>query len=803
MTIPANDPSLSLGEGLIELGRRPRLFATPADEPRARRASDVSLLIVGVVGLISLSLAAIPLPGIVRALAALLEEIPSFFDGVWQVTLDVLAVLAVVLVVLSGLRGRLTIMRDLVLAGLLALGIGAVLARIVTGEWVGLWDALRSAGPPPWYPSLRAAVPSAIVITASPHLVLPLRRLGRWLVGFGALSVAMLGAATPIGATSGLLVAFVAAAVVHLVFGSSGGRPGLIEVRRALDELGVPTTGLGAADRQSAGAFDVDASGADGEPLTVRWYGRDAHDAALLSTLWRTVWYRDARAPIRLGRRQQVEHEAFMTLLAAHHGIATDSVVTAGVTSTDDALLVLHRRGPLLADAKVMDVDEARSLWRAIAKLHRANITHGQIDARSLARADGEIRIVGLSAAGVGPTTAQVLTDRAQTLTTTVLALGTDAALNVAVDELGRESLAAVLPYVQSPALTREQRRELRTAGIDLDELRSQASQLTGHEAPEIQRLHRITLGSLLRVLLPAFALIALISGIAGLDLDGFWDMLRDAKYWLIAAGFVATQIPRLTQAMSTLGASPVPLALGPVYALQLATSYINLAIPSTAARVALNIRFFQRQGVAPSAAVAAGALDGFSGLIVQAGLLLGLLMLTPASLDLQVGASSGSVSGMVVLIAVLAVVAVGVVLVVPKLRRFVVGWIKRLATEALHTVRGLRSWRRLSMLFGGNLATELLFANALGIFTRALGYQVGFDELLLINISVALLSGLLPIPGGIGVAEGGLTFGLVRAGMPEEVAFAAVMLYRMSSFYLPPIWGFFAMRWLERRRFL
>ena len=41
-------------------------------------------------------------------------------------------------------------------------------------------------------------------------------------------------------------------------------------------------------------------------------------------------------------------------------------------------------------------------------------------------------------------------------------------------------------------------------------------------------------------------------------------------------------------------------------------------------------------------------------------------------------------------------------------------------------------------------------------------------------------------------MAEGGLTFGLVQAGVPEETAFAAVLLYRLSSFYLPPIWGYF-----------
>ena len=106
-------------------------------------------------------------------------------------------------------------------------------------------------------------------------------------------------------------------------------------------------------------------------------------------------------------------------------------------------------------------------------------------------------------------------------------------------------------------------------------------------------------------------------------------------------------------------------------------------------------------------------------------------------------------------------------------------------------------------MLFGGNLANELLFAAALGAFTRSLGFPIGLSELVFINVSVSLLSGLIPVPGGIGVVEGGLTFGLVRAGMPEEAAFAAVLMYRLSTFYLPPIWGFFALRWLQRNKHL
>jgi glycosyltransferase 2 family protein len=60
-----------------------------------------------------------------------------------------------------------------------------------------------------------------------------------------------------------------------------------------------------------------------------------------------------------------------------------------------------------------------------------------------------------------------------------------------------------------------------------------------------------------------------------------------------------------------------------------------------------------------------------------------------------------------------------------------------------------------------------------------------------------------MPIPGGIGVTEGALTVGLTAAGLPESTAFAVAILYRLASFYLPPVWGWFAFRWLQTNKYL
>ncbi|MGI9603111.1 MAG: lysylphosphatidylglycerol synthase domain-containing protein, partial [Acidimicrobiales bacterium] len=75
--------------------------------------------------------------------------------------------------------------------------------------------------------------------------------------------------------------------------------------------------------------------------------------------------------------------------------------------------------------------------------------------------------------------------------------------------------------------------------------------------------------------------------------------------------------------------------------------------------------------------------------------------------------------------------------------------------------------------------------------------------EAIFINVTVSLFAGLMPVPGGVGVSEAGLSAGLTAVGVPGDVAVSAVILYRLISYYLPPIWGYLCLRWLTRHDYL
>jgi uncharacterized protein (TIRG00374 family) len=238
------------------------------------------------------------------------------------------------------------------------------------------------------------------------------------------------------------------------------------------------------------------------------------------------------------------------------------------------------------------------------------------------------------------------------------------------------------------------------------------------------------------------------------------------------------------------------------VLLLQFAISFVNLVIPSTAARISVNVRFFQRQGIPPASAVSIGLVDSLGGFVVQLGILGSVLLfdLGHVGLDLDRPADgAGGLVTVVVALAALVVLAGLAAAAVPSLRAKAIERVRPWIAEALETVHSLRSPAKVARVIGGNLASEVLFACTLAVVLAAFGESAPLATLLVVNVSVALFAGLMPVPGGIGVTEGALVVGLTAAGLDQATAFAAVIAYRLCTYYLPPIWGAVALRRLER----
>jgi uncharacterized membrane protein YbhN (UPF0104 family) len=787
--------------------RRPpgvRVFASPSEEPRARRPTDTVLLAVNAALLVLIAILADTADRAESAAASFVADMPGILNGLWAVLDDVLTIWAVTLVLVALFaRKRLTLARDLVLAGLASGVVAMVVNNLVDDSGKSIVDQFKASEGPPSFPALRFGIAAAIVVTASPHLSRPLRYLGRWLIVLAALATVALGAALPGGIFGALAIAGAAAAIVHLAFGSPGGRPSLGDVTEALAELGVEAGALEDAALQPEGTWSVIGTQPSGDRIRIKVYGRDAWDGQLVMSLWRFIWYRDSGRTISVSRIQQVEHEAFLTLLASSAGLRVPSVLAAGRSEVGDALLVLSAHDTALSDLADPTDELLSALWRALDTAHATGISPGRIEPQTIGvDDDGGAAILEWVTGQTAPSEQQVLQDGAQLLISTAMIVGDDRAIDAVIAARG-ERAADLLPYLQPAGLSRSLRHDADVRHYDIKALRVAAAERLDVQLPDLVQLRRVTVGSIISAGLLVFAGFALVTAFSSVDFASVSDEFRNMAIGAVIIGFVLTQLARASGAFSNVGASPVPLPFGPLVQLQFACAYVNMAVPSTAGRLAVVARFYQRVGSTAVTAIGASAVDSFSNFLVQIVLVVGTIVLGLGTFDFSLDdAVTQLPSGLwklVVVVFVGLVVIVVVVLAVPALR-------KRVSPMFVQFRRGiavLRKPRKAALLLGGNLLVQVLYSLALGTFVWATGYHVNLADLLLILNLVGTFASMIPVPNGVGVTEAGLSAGLVAAGVPESSALAAVLAYRLCSSYLPPIWGFFSMRWLQKHDYL
>jgi uncharacterized membrane protein YbhN (UPF0104 family) len=794
---------------------RSAVFAPVGDGLRRRRGTDGVRLAGAVLALVCCLLIIRYDSRIDRAIAQVIHPPP------WSITWLVTVVyeagslgVIIVLVALALIARRWVIARDITLSVAAAAAVSGILVAVL-GSRGGRPAGVVIGGYVLSFPVLRIALFMAVATVALPYLARGMQRLIELFISLVALASAVGGHGLPVSVAGSLAIGWGAAVAVRLAFGSPLGLPSADDVRLLLQELGIGASDVHPVPRQVWGvaryqATETHPDGSPGRRLSIEVYGRDAADAKLLTKAGRFLLYRDSGPTFTITRLQQVEHEAYLTLRAGRAGATVPELVEAGTAGpAKDALVVCRLpAGPALADADATYVSDAAldDLYRQLLILRQARIAHGTISGDTL-RADpssGTIVLTEFRNASSSASPEQLDRDISGAMAATAVLVGADRAAGAAARCLPPETLQGALRQLHRPALDPILRRSIRGQRELLPDLRQRAAQDASIELPKLTEPRRVSWPTLVMVigtLIGGWALIGVL-----LDVSKSFDTVIGADWLWVIMAFLLAQLAYVASAVESIGSVAGPLPFGRVLGVEVANSFSALA-GGTAAVFATRVRFYQQQGYDASVALSSGAIMTTVSWIATVVLLVICLPFAWGSIDVDAGSHLSGDSRLVWLIlaaVVLAALAAGLLLAVPRLRRLAADKARPKLRSILVNFKEIaRSPGKLALLGGGAVARELLIAMALSVSLRAFDDHLRLPVLIVVIRLAALIGGASPSPGGMGVVEAGLILGLTAAGVAEADATAAVFIQRLFTSYLPPIWGWITLVWMRKREYL
>jgi uncharacterized membrane protein YbhN (UPF0104 family) len=792
---------------------RALLFAPVGDGERRRRGSDGAKAVAAVVALVCCVLAINYSSHMDRVVGHVLSPPPHAIS--WLITVVYLVGsfgVAAALVVAALAARRWEIARDLALAAAGAAVVSLVLIATLGGNG-GRPAGTSIRGFTLSFPVIQLALFMAVTTAALPYLARTVQRIVEVFTLMLALATVVGGHGLPLNALGSLAVGWGVTAGVHLALGSPLGLPSVEGVAALLADLRVGARSVAPSSRQvwgvaSYGAVSTE-GGQAGTALGVAVYGRDAADAKLLGKAGRFLFYRDSGPTLTFTRLQQVEHEAYLTMLAARAGARVPEVVAAGTTGVSNDALVVSRLPPgtRLADASPDQVgdDVLDDLFGQLLTLRSARIAHGAVSGDTLAvdPTGGTASLRDFRNATSNAGDDRLHRDLAGALASVALVVGAPRAADAAARSLEPELLEHTLRHLRRAGLDPVLARSLRGRSALLEETRTLAATAAAIEVPTLAEPRRVSWPNLILVvgtLIGGWALIGTL-----INVTNSFDTIIGANWAFVVAAFLCSQSAYVASAVEDLGSVAGDLPLGRVVAVEVANSFSALA-GGSAAVFATRVRFFQQEGYDSSVAVSSGVVITAASWVVKGLIFVVCIPLAWSTLHFDEHPVSGGAHTVWIILVVVVVVGllVGVVVLVPRIRHLAAAKVRPRVTAVWRDARVvLTTPRKAAQLFGGAIGTELLVTLALAASLRAFGDHLGLATLIIVITLAAMIGGVAPVPGGMGVVEAGMILGLTAAGISEPDATAAVFIQRLFTSYLPPIWGWLTLVWMRRHEYV
>jgi glycosyltransferase 2 family protein len=755
------------------------------------------------------------LSGFELNLFRLINELPAIVYPVVWVVMQLGNVVAVPAVAaLAALTRRWRAARDLLVSALLA---------YVAADWVkGLVGRERPAGfdvdavlrdgtvSGIGFISGHSAVAAALAAAAVPYLSRRGRRAVWALAWTVALARVYVGAHLPLDVVGGVAAGWAIGSLVHWVLGVPRWDPAPERVAAALQGFGLPVRELRPASVRIRSSHPFSAVDGSGRRLYVKVLDPDRFERDWLYRLYRVLVVRDlkdADAMAPLG--QQAEHEAVASMTARERGVRTPAVLLArggdlGAVVVQDEIVA--RPLDELSDAELTP-ELLTEVWQQVALMHTARIAHHDLEASSvLVDGDGRPWIVDFGNAETGADDDQLAQDVAELMASLAPHSGPDRVVATAVAGLGADRVGEALPGLAPLRLSRATRTGVRAGQVRLGDLRRALRAEVGLPDPRRAELRRPSVAA--RLAVGAGAALALV-GVPAIGGVGAVAQAVGAGGWRWIGGAVALAfLGRVAGAALTATVSlDRRLAVGRTFVASLVADGSSL-LGGRPGRRAAATRFLERTGV-PHDRVAS-AVDRFA----LAWLLAAVLVAAGAFVLAMVeGAVAGwRVPEAVVPAATVGLVAWVLVLVGRWLARPRPGAGARTAAARLRAVRrgagtpgpaGRPVAARWVAWLGWAALGIGLEGAALAAALHGVGGQVAMLTTAALYAALHLVWTALPVTAAPGAADVVLLLALSAAGAPLADACAAVVVFRVLTYWGPAASGALLSRRLERRLLL
>lgn len=614
----------------------------------------------------------------------------------------------------------------------------------------------------------------------------------------------VVSAIVPARALLGLAVGWFVGALVVWVVGTPALEVPLDAAVRMLDRRGFLVSALTVVRPAGHGPLALSAAAVptDDDPggtAIVDLFGPNQRSGGAIRQFWRKLRLRASEtAPLQLSVRRAVEHRGLMTIAIGDLDLANSSTIS--VASLDRGWTMFAHtppRGvPLDECADRVPVDAA---WRALGVLHEHGISHGDLRPKSIT-VDGSadassVLFGGFGNAEFGATDVQLQADIAQLLATTSRLYGPEPAVRAAIEVFGHEAVLGASRRLTKSALPKRIRDELPDGGAVLAATRDEVKKQTGADQIQAETITRFTRSQFIQlVLLVALVYVAypFISTV-----PVFFTELRTANWWWSLLGFTVSMLTYVGAAAALRACADRLVSFRNLTIMQFANTFAATTTPAGVGGLALSTRFLQKGGLGAVRATTAVALQQSVQVIVHVLLLILFTTLAGASADLSHFVPSATI---LYLIGGVLLGAIGVFLIVPKLRRWLGTSVRPKLKEVLaDLVEVAREPKRLGLIVLGCAATTLGAALALWASVEAFGGNVSFVTVTVVTMVGGTLASAAPTPGGVGAVEAALIGGLAAFGVPAGIAVPSVLLYRVLTCWLPVFIGWPVMRWLTR----